>query len=100
MPISGRAGAMPTLESQEAYPPARSTASAGYAALCEHQFDAVFVLAPAVGVDGDDVQQPIEHRRALATLGTLKVARDGWTICGMALLEASLQLPHRLRVAK
>jgi hypothetical protein len=32
MPISGRAGAAPTLESQEAYPPARSTALAGYMA--------------------------------------------------------------------
>src|SRR5215213_7905023 len=31
VPISGRAGTVPTLESQEAYPPARSTALAGYA---------------------------------------------------------------------
>ena len=31
VPISGRAGAAPTLEPQEAYPPARSTALAGYA---------------------------------------------------------------------
>ena len=30
MPISGRAGAVPALEPQEAYPPARSTALAGY----------------------------------------------------------------------
>ena len=33
MPISGRAGTVPALEPQESYPPARSTASAGYAAL-------------------------------------------------------------------
>ncbi len=32
MPISGRAGAAPALEPQEAYPPARSTALAGYVA--------------------------------------------------------------------
>jgi hypothetical protein len=31
-PISGRAGAAPALDVEEAYPPARSTASAGYAA--------------------------------------------------------------------
>jgi hypothetical protein len=31
MPISGRAGAAPTFESPEGYPPARSTALAGYA---------------------------------------------------------------------
>jgi hypothetical protein len=31
-PISGRAGAAPALEPREAYPPARSTASAGYVA--------------------------------------------------------------------
>jgi len=31
MPISGRAGTAPALEPQEAYPPARSTALAGYA---------------------------------------------------------------------
>ncbi len=30
MPISGRAGTAPALEPQEAYSPARSTASAGY----------------------------------------------------------------------
>jgi hypothetical protein len=32
VPISGRAGAAPALEPQEAYPPARSAALAGYAA--------------------------------------------------------------------
>ena len=32
MPISGRAGAAPIFEPQEAYPPARSIASAGYGA--------------------------------------------------------------------
>src|SRR5688572_18917705 len=32
-PISGRAGTVPALDSQEAYPPARSTALAGYASL-------------------------------------------------------------------
>src|SRR5207302_918322 len=31
-PISGRAGTAPAIESQGAYPPARSTASAGYPA--------------------------------------------------------------------
>src|SRR4051794_18597080 len=33
MRISGRAGAAPALEPQEAYPPARSTASGGYTAI-------------------------------------------------------------------
>ena len=33
VPITGRAGANPALEPQEAYPPARSGALAGYAAL-------------------------------------------------------------------
>jgi hypothetical protein len=72
MPISGRADS----RTQEAYPPARSTASAGYAASCEYQFHAVFFLASAVGMDSNDLQQPIKYRGTLATFGLFEITRD------------------------
>ena len=54
MPISGRAGAVPTVEPQKAYPPARSTALAGYPAAAMGTATNGFALAGGVKIGRND----------------------------------------------
>jgi hypothetical protein len=54
MPISGRAGAAPDLERREAYPPARSTALAGYPAVAMCAAASCYALACGVKIGRND----------------------------------------------
>ena len=54
MPISGRAGTAPALEPQEAYPPARSTALAGYPAVAMGSGASCYALACGVKIGRSD----------------------------------------------
>ena len=63
MPISGRAGTAPALEPQEAYPPARSTALAGYAA-AESRPYASGEVRHGTGETGDGREQVNEYDTA------------------------------------